>query len=229
MILGLILAVTLQGVVADDHEYSDLLRISVSEVLEKYLSNNPVSDPLELAKVTELFQFKDFQGQTLRGRKVNFHLPSEPDYKAVKLLLLSYTAEWCKNCNYEAPVLRKLYERYHEKGLEIVTRTEYSEVNKVRDFVSKHEMQYPVIIGSTVEYEERETIRLETFQYLLRNTLGDSRTWGTPFNIIIVKGDIENPYIVLGEMKSDQINDLIEKTLEGTYDASKNSSGEKIN
>ena len=74
-------------------------------------------------------------------------------------------------------------------------------------------MKYPVIIGSVVAYDDRETVRMETFQYLLRKTVGDTRKWGTPFNIIIVDGDVENPYVVVGEMISDQVNKLIQDTL----------------
>ena len=213
MVLSLLMAFVLQTTVANDHEYADLLAIKASEVFSKYIKDNPVSDPLELSKMKELFQFQDFYGKALNGKSVNFHLPSNPGYKKTKILLLSYTAEWCKNCNYEAPYLRKLYKQYHDRGLEIVARMEYSEVNKVMDFIQKHGIQYPVIIGSVVPYDDRETIRMETFQYLIRNTLNDTRKYGTPFNIIIVDGDIENPYIVIGEMKSDQINKLIEDTL----------------
>ncbi len=216
MISSLILALALQAPVADDHEYADLLHVKASEVLAKYLSDNPVTVPADLAKLKDLFRFQDFYGTALDGGRVNFHLPAEPEYEQAKILLLSYTAEWCKNCNYEAPYLGELYEKYHSRGLEIVTRTEYSEIDKVRDFIAKHDMKYPVIIGSVVAYDERETIRMETFQYLLRKTLGDSRKWGTPFNIIIVDGDVENPYVVVGEMKSDQVNDLIEQALAGT-------------
>jgi thiol-disulfide isomerase/thioredoxin len=216
MILGLILALALQNPVADDHEYSDLLKISASDVLQEYLSENPTASTTELENLGKLFQFHDFFGTALDGRNINFHLPSEPGHKPAKILLLSYTAEWCVNCNYEAPYLGELYDKYHSKGLEIVTRTEYSEVDKVREFIGRHEMKYPVIIGSIVAYDDRENIRMETFQYLLRNALGDSRKWGTPFNIIVIDGDIGNPYVVVGEMKSDQVNDLIERTLSGT-------------
>ena len=216
MILSLVLALALQSPVADDHEYSDLLRISASGVLEEYLSENPALDAAALGELKELFQFHDFYGTALDGTNINFHLPSEPGYRSAKILFMSYTAEWCVNCNYEAPYLAELYRKYHSKGLEIVTRTEYSELDKVREFIARHQMQYPVIIGSEIAYDDRETIRMETFQYLLRKALGDSRKWGTPFNIIVVDGDIENPYVVVGEMKSDQVNDLIERTLSGT-------------
>ena len=216
MILSLVLALFLQNPVADDHEYSDLLQIRASEVFEEYLAENPVADPDEFEELRQLFQFRDFVGTALDGHEVNFHLPSEPGYMSVRILFLSYAAEWCVNCNYEAPYLGEIYEKYHSRGLEIVTRTEYSEVDKVREFIARHDMQYPVIIGSVVAYDDRESIRMETFQYLLRTALADTRTWGTPFNIIIVDGDTENPYVVTGEMKSDQVNDLIERTLSET-------------
>jgi thiol-disulfide isomerase/thioredoxin len=216
MILGLVLALALQAPVADDHEYSDLVQISASSVFEEYVSENPSAGAGELEELQELFRFHDFYGPDLAGENINFHLPSKPGYEPAKVLLLSYTAEWCKNCNYEAPYLSELYGKYHARGLEIVTRTEYSEVDKVREFIARHKMQYPVIIGSIVAYDDRESIRMETFQYLLRKALGDSRKWGTPFNIIVIDGDIENPYIVVGEMKSDQMNELIERTLSGT-------------
>jgi len=79
--------------------------------------------------------------------------------------------------------------------------------------IERHHTPYPVITGSVVAYDQRQTIRMETFQYLLRTTLGDKRTWGTPFSIIVINGDLNNPYIVMGEMKADQVDPLIEKSL----------------
>jgi len=216
MILGLALALALQGANAANHEYSDLLQIRASQVFDDHVSENPVADPAEMEELKKLFRFYDFHGTALDGRQINFHLPSEPGYKPSKILFLTYTAEWCPNCNYEASHLAEIYDKYHSRGLEIVARTEYSEVEKVREFVARHDLKFPVIIGSIVAYDERETIRMETFQYVLRKALGDARKWGTPLNIIVVDGDIENPYVVVGEMKSDQINDLIERTLAGS-------------
>ena len=195
------------------HEYSDLIRVNAGELYADYLGKNPDTSEAAMDELEELFRFGDFVGTALDGRKINHHLPSEADYTPAKILLLSYTAEWCENCNYEAPYLKELYEKYHSQGLEIVARTEYSAVDKVHEFIEKHDMKYPVLIGSVVAYDERETLRMETFQYVLRKTVGDTRKWGTPFNIIIVDGDIENPYVVVGEMISEQVNRLIQDTL----------------
>ena len=215
MILSLMVALALQGG-ASKHEYSDLLQVRTPQVFDDYVSEHPVADPAELAELKKLFQFHDFHGTALDGGEINFHLPSEPGYKPAKILFLSYTAEWCPNCRYEASYLGEIYDKYHSWGLEIVARTEYSEVDKVREFVARHDVKFPVIIGSVVAFDERETIRMETFQYVLRKALGDARRWGTPFTIIVANGDIDNPYVVVGEMKSDQVNDLIERTLAGS-------------
>lgn len=215
MILGLVLALMFQQAPANDHEYTDLMKVRASEVYNRYLAANSVSDG-EKAELKDLFQFRDFVGKAMDGRIVNFHLPKEAGYKPAKVLILTYVAEWCKNCNYEAPYLRDLYHKYKNRGLEIVARSEYSEVDKMKAVVEKHQTPYPVITGSVIAYNEREKIRLETFQYVLRNAMGDKRKWGTPFSIIVLNGDLENLYVVLGEMKSDQVNDLIERTLSGT-------------
>lgn len=215
MILGLVLAMLLQQAPADDHEYTDLMKIRASEISNKYIAEHKVSDK-EKKELKELFQFRDFAGKAMDGRQVNFHLPAQKGYKPARVLILTYVAEWCPNCNYEAPYLRDLYHKYHSRGLEIVARSEYSEVAKMKAVIERHKTPYPVITGSVIAYDEREKIRLETFQYLLRSTLGDKRKWGTPFSIIILNGDLENPYIVMGEMKSEQVNELVERSLAGT-------------
>lgn len=218
MILGLALAMALQqtpAAPANDHEYIDVMKIKASEVFAKYVSEHKVSDQ-EKKELKDLFQFRDFVGTAMDGRYVNFHLPREKGYKPAKVLIMSYVADWCKNCNYEAPYLRDLYTKYKSKGLEIVARTEYSDTEKMKAVIERWGSPYPFLKGSEIAYSEREKIRLETFQYLLRSTLGDKRKWGTPFSIIVVNGDLDNPYIVMGEMKSDQVNDLIEKALGST-------------
>jgi thiol-disulfide isomerase/thioredoxin len=214
MLLGLVLAMFLQQAapVANDHEYTDLMKINLTDVYNKYISEHQVSDA-EKKELKELFQFKDFVGKSMDGRYVNFHQPKQKGYKPAKVLIMSYVAEWCKNCNYEAPYMRDIYKKYNSRGLEIVARSEYSEVDKMKAVIEKHQTPYPVITGSVIAYDQRQKIRLETFQYLLRNTLGDKRTWGTPFSIIVVNGDLNNPYVAMGEIKAEQFDPMLEKLL----------------
>ncbi len=189
------------------HEYTDLMQINIPETVMKVQQKVPQVGGQELLN---LFKFQDFVGKTLDGKEVNFHLPHEKNFKPFKFLILSYFAEWCGNCNYEAPLLRDLYQKYSSRGLQIVGRSEYSELKKVKQFMAKHKIPYPVIVGSI---EKSEQARLNTFLLVLRKALGDQRNWGTPFNIIIVNGDIENPFVASGEMRIDQLEKLIQKTL----------------
>jgi len=213
MILGLALALLLQQApVKNDHEYIDVVKINLTDVYNKYISEHQVTEA-QKKELKELFEFKDFVGKAMDGRYVNFNFPKERGYKPTKVLIMSYVAEWCKNCNYEAPYLRDVYNKYNSRGLEIVARSEYSEVEKMKAVVEQHKTPYPVITGSVIAYSDRQKIRMETFQYLLRMTLGDKRTWGTPFSIIVMNGDFNNPYVVLGEMKAEQIDPLLEKAL----------------
>jgi peroxiredoxin len=215
MILGLVLALILQQAAApaaNDHEYTDLMKINLTEVYNKYISEHQVTEA-QKKELKELFFFRDFVGKAMDGRYVNFNLPNEKGYKPSKVLIMSYVAEWCKNCNYEAPYLRDIYNKYNSRGLEIVGRSEYSEVAKMQAVIEKHKTPYPVITGSVIAYSDRQKIRMETFQYLLRMTLGDKRTWGTPFSIIVLNGDFNNPYVVLGEMKAEQVDPILEKAL----------------
>ncbi len=214
MILSLVLAMLLQQTPApapaNDHEYIDLMKVNLTDVYNKYVSEHPVTDA-QKKELKELFLFRDFVGKTQDGGYVNFHQPREKGYKPAKVLMMTYIADWCKNCNYEAPYLRDIYKKYHSRGLEIVSRAEYTDVDKLKEMFARHQTPYPVIIGSTSAYSERQKIRMETFQYLLRNTLGDKRTWGTPFTIIVFNGDLNNPYIAMGEIKSEQFDPMLEK------------------
>jgi peroxiredoxin len=211
MVLGFLLAMMLQQAAAPaQHEYIDLVKVNLTEVYNKYISEHQVTDA-QKNELKELFQFRDFIGKSMDGRYVNFHQPKEKGYKPAKVLIMSYIADWCPNCNYEAPYLRDIWKKYNSRGLEIVGRSEYSDVDKMKEVIARHQTPYPVISGSVVAYDQRQTIRMETFQYLLRTTLGDKRTWGTPFSIIVINGDLNNPYIAMGEIKAEQFNPMLEK------------------
>src|SRR5262249_47229379 len=207
LMLALVLALLLQQAPAA-HEYTDLLKVNLPEVYNKYVAEHQGSET-QKKELKDLFQFKDFVGKAMDGRYVNFHQPKEKGYKSAKVLIMTYIADWCPNCNYEAPYLRDMYNKYNSRGLEIVARSEYSDVEKMKAVIERHHTPYPVITGSVISYDERQKIRMETFQYLLRTALGDKRTWGTPFSIIVINGDLNNLYVVRGEMKPEQVDPLV--------------------
>ena len=68
-----------------------------------------------LAKVPAGATAPAFRARTLSGKTVNF----PEDYRG-KLVLVDFWATWCVPCVHEFPHLIEAYERFHERGFEII-------------------------------------------------------------------------------------------------------------
>ncbi|MET4082950.1 peroxiredoxin [Pedobacter sp. UYP30] len=56
-----------------------------------------------------------------RAKDINGKIISSEQYQGEKYLLLDFWASWCGPCHDQAPYLNKLYDKYKEKGLEIIS------------------------------------------------------------------------------------------------------------
>ncbi len=121
--------------------YARLLAISYSDTrvsydreldtLEKELGTIPEIVMLrETAKKIELFMrnqqkvgvgksIKDFSAKDING--VEFHLSDV--LKENKYVLVEFWASWCSPCRAEIPYMKKAYEKYKNRGFEIVSFT----------------------------------------------------------------------------------------------------------
>lgn len=85
-----------------------------------------------------------------------------------KVVIASIGGSWCPNCMDEAPFLVDLYRRYHDRGLEIVGlnfesgNTPYDR-GRVKTFVAKYDLPYPVIIAGTTDDAKAKLPQLENF------------------------------------------------------------------
>jgi hypothetical protein len=58
-----------------------------------------------------------------------------------------------------------------------------------------------------------EELRETTTHYRLRKLLDDKRGWGTPFHILIVKGNKKSVYFVTGEFIAEELEKFLENNL----------------
>ena len=120
-----------------------------------------------------------------------------------KLVMVLYFAPWCPNWRNEAPVAARLYEKYKGQGFEIVGVSEYGSRADVKAFFGAAGPPYPVVSES----ETRED-RDKTPHYGYRQATGDTRKWGSPYNIFLdpaacqKTGDVltEKAWVVNGEL-----------------------------
>jgi len=81
---------------------------------------------------------KDVKGRTVRLS----------DFRG-KVVLLNFWATWCVPCAAEIPQLVRWQERYGNSGLQIIGITyPPTNVTKVRSFLAKKKVDYPVLFGS---------------------------------------------------------------------------------
>jgi thiol-disulfide isomerase/thioredoxin len=133
-----------------------------------------------------------------------------------KLVMVLYFAPWCPNWRNEAPVAASLYDKYKSQGFEIVGVSEYGLRDDVKNFFGPGGPPYPVV----TESESRED-RDKTAHYGYRQLTGDTRKWGSPWNIFLdpakcnSSGDVltEKAWVVNGELIEADVDKFIHDKL----------------
>ncbi len=128
-----------------------------------------------------------------------------------KINIISYLAEWCPNCHYEAIALRDLYRKFSKLSIEMAVVMNYSEIKKSMSFVKSYRLKMNIFYGELIEKQEDSLDKLLFTQFRKKNN--DLRKWGTPFHIIIKNGNIENIGIVKGEFMIKEIEDFLTNKL----------------
>jgi thiol-disulfide isomerase/thioredoxin len=129
-----------------------------------------------------------------------------------KLVMVVYFAPWCGNWRNEAPIAAKLYDKYKGQGFQVIGVSEYASREDVQNFFGKDGPPYPIV----TESESRED-KVETAHYGYRQLAGDTRNWGSPWNIFLepgkvsAKGDVlvEKAWVVNGELIEDEVDKFI--------------------
>ena len=133
-----------------------------------------------------------------------------------KLVMVLYFAPWCPNWKNEAPVAARLYEKYKAQGFEIIGVGEYDSRDAVKNYFGPNGPPYPVVMES----ESRDD-RDKTPHYAYRQLTGDTRKWGSPWNIFLdpakcnQDGDVltEKAWVVNGELVEADVDKFIHDRL----------------
>ena len=129
-----------------------------------------------------------------------------------KLVMIVYFAPWCGNWRNEAPIAAKLYEKYKGQGFQVIGVSEYATRDDVKKFFGDAGAPFPVV----TESESRDD-KQKTLHYGYRQLTGDTRNWGSPWNIFLepskltASGDVltEKAWVVNGELIEDEVDKFI--------------------
>lgn len=103
----------------------------------------------EMNKVTTVDNTVSFAFENLAGKVVQL----SDERFAGKAVLVNLFGTWCPNCNDEAPVLAKFYDKYNSQGLEIVglafefTEDPVRDKKQIKRFKQRHKINYPLLLA----------------------------------------------------------------------------------
>ena len=133
-----------------------------------------------------------------------------------RLVLVVYFAPWCANWKNEAPLAATLYEKYRAHGLEVIGVSEYAPRADSLAFFGASGSPYMVVAES-----ESRGDRDKTSHYGYRQATGDTRRWGSPYNVFLEPaklnktGDVlaEKAWVVNGELIEADVEKFIRERL----------------
>ncbi|HEY2971071.1 MAG TPA: TlpA disulfide reductase family protein [Pyrinomonadaceae bacterium] len=161
----------------------------------------------------------NYKNWTLNDLKDNKPVDLRSLVQGKKLVMVVYFAPWCGNWRNEAPVAARLYEKYKDQGFAVIGVSEYGTRESVSTFFGPTGAPYPVVSES----ESRED-RDKTAHYGYRQATGDTRKWGSPYNVFLEpatlakSGDVvtEKAWVVNGELIEADVDKFIAERLKAT-------------
>ncbi len=154
----------------------------------------------------------NYKNWTLNDLKDNKPTDLRSLVQGKKLVMVVYFAPWCPNWRNEAPVAARLYEKYKDQGFTVIGVSEYGSRADVGNFFAPTGSPYPVVSES----ESRED-RDKTAHFGYRQLTGDTRKWGSPYNVFLEpatlakSGDVltEKAWVVNGELIEADVDKFI--------------------
>ena len=136
-----------------------------------------------------------------------------------KLVMIVYFAPWCHNWQNEDSIAVKLYEKYKDQGFLVIGVSEYASRDDVKKFFGDGGPPFPIVTESETRDDKQKTPH-----YRYRQLTGDTRNWGSPWNIFLepsklnASGEvlIEKAWVVNGELIEDEVDKFISSKVSST-------------
>ncbi len=136
--------------------------------------------------------------------------------KGKKLVMVVYFAPWCPNWRHEAPFAEKLYEKYKDQGFDVIGVSEYDTVAAAKNDIEKKNISFPVVYES-----DSKEAKQKTLHYDYRKDTGDTRNWGSPWNLFIMPSKIKKNgdtlmkkgFVVNGELIETEAENFVREKL----------------
>jgi thiol-disulfide isomerase/thioredoxin len=191
-----------------------MLKLFIGLVLTLAFGPIPAQAQHEYAPLEE--KIVNYKNWTLINLKDDKPVDLRSFVQGKKLVMVVYFAPWCGNWRNEAPIAAKLYEKYKGQGFEVVGVSEYASRDEVKKFFGADGPPYTVVSES----EAREA-RDKTPHYGYRQATGDTRRWGSPWNIFLEpallakEGEVltEKAWVVNGELIEVDVEKFIAEKL----------------
>lgn len=136
--------------------------------------------PYEVEYPAETFIAPSFELPSLSGGKLNL-----TDYRG-KVVFINFWATWCGTCKVEMPSMEKLYRRFKDQGLEMLTISIDKDQSLIKPFMDQYNLTFPVLLDpkSDVAKKKYKTTGVpETFiidqQGIIRHKAIGPRDWAT--------------------------------------------------
>ncbi|MCA1625203.1 MAG: redoxin domain-containing protein [Acidobacteria bacterium] len=166
-------------------------------------------------------QYKDWTYKNVRDEKeINLR-----DFaKNKKLVMVVYFAPWCPNWKTEAPIAQRLYDKYKANGFDVIGVGEYDTVAAMKTNLNDQKITFPVVYESDTKDAKQKTLHYE-----YRKAAGDTRGWGSPWNIFLEpkslekKGDVltKKAFVVNGELIEAEVEKFVRQNLGLTAEETK--------
>jgi thiol-disulfide isomerase/thioredoxin len=133
-----------------------------------------------------------------------------------RLVLVAYFAPWCGNWRMERPVLARLHDKYKPHGFDVIAVSNYATADQLKKHFEAQPAAYTVVVES-----DTQDARDQTAHYKYRRSTGDTRKWGSPYNVFLAPaklkadGDVlaERVWVVNGELIEAEVEQFIREQL----------------